>query len=564
MKSGVLEKLIAQSRRIKIGARLTILVSVALAVTMIIAFTGMVNNKRLADSITFTYQAITRPLAAVAGARGEFNALRAALYDLTQDFNTDEQNVQFRQQVLENLIAYEENILLYRSVLNEYGSRDQYENEAIAYLCDQLEPLRLYVENIAQIGTQTGRRADAVLIMRGDFLKTADDISQDLACLTRILEAQTQAAHVYAYRLRRYNDQLSFAISSLGALSLLLIAWVIVESVTRPMEEIGRAAKRFARGHLDFSIRRRAKDEIGLLADGFSAAARELSVHLTEKQAAENAAHQAELARGKAEAATAAIVSGIKYASKIQKNLRPADTVFQSAFSDHHIIWKPRDIVGGDIYWMKNYGDGSILCVCDCTGHGTPGALLTMLVVSALEASVKESNYSDPAHILWRLDQQLAAVLNARQRKAGNGTALDFSDGCDIAIVFAAPGGEVRIASSGIPVFICDGKNVQRVRGQKLNIGEGLLRGPDTVKVSEIAPDPDNKFYIASDGLYDQIGGPLARPWGYSEFKKIILARHEAPLAHIGEKIWQAFEAWRNAEARRDDLELIAFQLGTV
>ncbi len=554
-----LRKIISLCRNLKISARLTILLGVALAAVLMVALTGMVNNKRLADCVELTYEAITRPLAAVADARGEFNAMRATLYDLAHDFNTLEENSLFRRQLLRNLTNYEENILAYKSILKRYPSRDPYENEAVDYLYSQLTPLRLYVENIANLGVQTGRGADAILILRGDFLKTADDISLDLANLTRILEAQTESAHIYADSLRLYNDRLSFIIATLGAILLFLIAWIIVESIIRPLEKMSRAARHFSTGDLKFKMKYRAKDEIGILVDSFRQAAGDLAAHLRDKETAERAAHKAELARGTAEAANLAIVSSIKYAAKIQNNLRPADEVFRRAFRDHHIIWKPRDIVGGDIYWMKNFDSGAILCVCDCTGHGTPGALLTMLVVSALESAVKESNFADPRQIMCRLDQRLAAVLHIGHSSSGPSAVLDFTDGCDIAIVFVAHDGFVRVSSSGIPVFVCDGQKVSRIRGRNLRVGEGRILTPDKVKVTDIAPNPDNKFYIASDGLFDQIGGEPPRPFGYQTFTDIILARHSEGFERISRDIWRAFENHRGGEARRDDVELIAF-----
>ncbi|UQZ88337.1 hypothetical protein C4J81_03595 [Deltaproteobacteria bacterium Smac51] len=728
---------------LKIGTRLTVLVGAALLATVIVAATGMINNKRLADSVTFTYQAITRPLAAVANARGEFNAMRTALYDLAQDFNSGEQNSQFRLQLMRNLAGYEENILLYRSILSNYGTRDPYEAEAVDYLFSQLKPLRIYVESISSIGIKTGRGSDAVVLLRGNFLKAAEDISLDLSALTKILEAQTHEANLYADSLRRYNDILSFVITWLGAFVLLVIAWVIVKSITVPMKEMTTVAESLSQGRLDVHIGYHARNEIGILADSFrhltqsvihiindmqnmaekqsggdieyfiddtpykgsyknmadgintmmrtsiddikkiilylsalargdfqvrlerfpgkkavisdsmdeiytnlrsvhseidsllknavngqlgarveldkytgdwsqlmvelnnllnaiivpineatevlreiskgnfdarvvgdykgdiarikkavNATAEGLSAYLSDKLAAERSAHDAKLARGRAEAATEAILSSIHYASKIQKNLRPVDDAFVAAFEDHSIIWEPRDIVGGDIYWMKSYEEGTILCVCDCTGHGTPGALLTMLVVSALEASVNERNYTDTAQIMWRLDQRLANILNVNPvpPEGGRGGILEFNDGCDIAIVFIANDGSLTISSANIHVFICDGLEVTQVRGQRLRIGEGGLTGPDRVKAVNIEPNPDNKFYIASDGLYDQIGGPMARPFGYKAFKNLILAGHHERQSVISEKIWRAFEDYRGSQARRDDVELITFK----
>lgn len=552
-------KIAALFADLKIGARLAILLAMALLAMLMIAWLGAANNKRLADCVNLTYQAITRPLAAVAGARGAFNSLRTALYDLSQNFNTDEQNIRFRDQVARTLGNFEEDILLYQEILNEYGTRDPYEQEAVDFVHSQLIPLRLYVENIVQTGSQAGRGADAVLILRGDFLKTADDISYDLLALTRILEAQTSQANMYADTLRRYNDRLSLVISAFGALFLLIISGLIVKSITRPMNDLSLVAQSFAKGNLDVDIAYRANNEIGLVAESFRLAARDLAAYLSDKEAAEHAAFEADLAKGRAEAANQAMLSSIRYAATIQKSLRPPDSALARAFADHHVIWEPRDIVGGDMYWLKNYEGGSLLAVCDCTGHGTPGALLTMLVVTILEASVNADDCSDLAGLMVQLDQRLAGILNVKHSGAAGDGLAKLNDGCDIAILFAAPDGSVSVASSGIPVFFCNGRTVERIRGQQLRIGEGGLSDPAKVLLTHIAPGPDTKFHIASDGLYDQIGGPAGRPFGYTVFKDILLAHHTESQGKIAGHIWQAFEEYRGEEARRDDVELIGF-----
>ena len=250
------------------------------------------------------------------------------------------------------------------------------------------------------------------------------------------------------------------------------------------------------------------------------------------------------------------INEGIRYANKIQMSIIPDNEKLKKAFSDYSIIWEPRDVVGGDIYWAKNFTDGTVLCVCDCTGHGTPGALLTMLVVSAFESIITEQNHDDTAEILYMLDKRLASVLNV---KTGSDEYTEINDGCDLAVLFIANHGSVKMSSGNTNIYICDGKTVTRYRGQKLYVGEGKIKSKDIVDTNIIHADPTNKFYIASDGLYDQIGGDDLVPYGYDEFEKIILENHSRKHNDISDLIWQAFEGYRGDNARRDDFELITF-----
>jgi serine phosphatase RsbU (regulator of sigma subunit) len=267
----------------------------------------------------------------------------------------------------------------------------------------------------------------------------------------------------------------------------------------------------------------------------------------------------AEEKTNEAEAAAEAIISSIVYASKIQRSLLPKEHVFQNAFSDYSVVWNPRDIVGGDIYWAKTFNNGTVLCVCDCTGHGTSGALLTMLVASALDSTVEEHNCRDTAAIMWHLEKSLVHVLSMDIGALGtNGNAI--RDGCDLALLFVARDGSVTLSSSHTHVFVCDGNEVNQIRGQNIYIGEGRLTSKDDIRITNIPANPDNKFYIASDGLFDQPGGASKNPFGYTAFKRIILENHGEKQSVISARICAAFEEYRGMEPRVDDFELITFK----
>jgi len=253
------------------------------------------------------------------------------------------------------------------------------------------------------------------------------------------------------------------------------------------------------------------------------------------------------------------ILSGLVYASKIQKHIFPKPAIFKEMFSDSSVIWNPVGIVGGDIYWAKRFDEGMVLCVCDCTGHGTSGALLTMFVVSALESVVRSSNFKDTAGIVCNLDQKLAESLSADTERKANGE--DIKDGCDIVAMFIALNGDITLSAGHMSLFVCDGTKVQRIKGQKIFVGEGKVRSKDDVDTITIPANPNNKFYVASDGLFDQPGGANSAPFGYKRFEKIILENHNKTQESISNEIWLNFEAYRGDEPRVDDVELITFKV---
>jgi len=176
-----------------------------------------------------------------------------------------------------------------------------------------------------------------------------------------------------------------------------------------------------------------------------------------------------------------------------------------------------------------------------------------MLVMSIFKTAVDESNYNDPAAIIWELDKRLAATLNADDSSA-------IKDGCDLAVIFIASDSTVSISAGNINLFVCNGKKATRFKGQKIWVGNGAIKNKDDIKVITIPADRQSRFYIASDGLYEQIGGPDQIPFGYDAMEKLILENHNEKQSVISDKIWTAFEEYRGTNTQRDDFMLISFR----
>ena len=318
---------------------------------------------------------------------------------------------------------------------------------------------------------------------------------------------------------------------------MIIVTFFALRKLLMPVKHLVKGLGKIADGNLDAGIEGGYNDEFDEIKDAVNSMTRKLKKHMN-------------------------IISGIEYAAKIQKNLLPPDSALAESFEDYGCIWKPKDIVGGDIYWMKSFSDGVVLCACDCTGHGTPGALLTMLVVSAFETAVTLQDHKDTSRIIWELEKRLVSELNVN--KNGTERGLTINNGCDLAVIFAAKNGSVSVSAGNTSIFVCDGKNVTRIRGQKIRIGDGEIKRKEDIEVINIPSNPDNKFYIATDGLYEQIGSEKedekALPFGYERLKKIILENHAGRQKEITEKIWNEFEEYRGRNARRDDFQLISFK----
>ncbi|MDR2718018.1 MAG: SpoIIE family protein phosphatase [Treponema sp.] len=349
------------------------------------------------------------------------------------------------------------------------------------------------------------------------------------------------------YTSTNYLARMNTVLTGGVILLLAVIVLLVINGITKALSTAIHYADSVSRGNLDASLSVRREDEVGVLAG----ALRDMVASL---KAMISVAEQKSL---EAQEATEKIIESINYASKIQRDLLPRNYAFDKAFTDYSIIWKPRDIVGGDIFWLKNFEQGTVLCVCDCTGHGTSGALLSMLVISALEATVQPDNCHDTAGIIWQIEQRLVTNFNVN---TGERSTNEIHDGCDIAALFIAKNGSINLSSGNIHVFVCDGREVQQINGQRINVGEGLIKSKDEIQTVRINANSNNKFYIGSDGLFDQIGGPSSIPFGYKIFKQTILENHRENQEVISEKVWNAFEEYRGEEKRVDDFELISFK----
>jgi serine phosphatase RsbU (regulator of sigma subunit) len=546
---------------LSIGKRLGLIAFSAFLTIILTQTAGIVNTARLADGVHLGYQSITRPMSATASARGKFNAMWTALHEMSHDFNTIAQKRGFKEDILRTLEGYERNINLYWEILGIYGTNDPYELEAVAYLHDQLAPLRRHVEYIISVASRVGYEADAVRILRGDFLEMGRAISSELEILTRILEAQAYKSNLNARSLYMSNIVVFAIVTAMGLTLLSFCIYMFAYSTVRQVRGLRGGLGKIAGGDLDARIEGSYNVEFNEIREAVNSMAADIKMHISGKLDAERAAHEFELAKGRADAARDAVISSLEYASRIQRSLLPPDSELEAAFADYACIWKPKDIVGGDIYWIKRFGGDAVLCVCDCTGHGTPGALLTVIVASAFEATVSADNCKDPAQIVWELEKRLVAVLNVETPPAGvRSRGLTINDGCDLAVLCVASDGAVTFSAGNTHVYLCDGAKATRFRGQRIRVGEGTLRNKEDVKVTALPANPNNKFYIASDGLYEQIGGADEMPFGYDTLERIILENHAERQSVISEKVWSAFEEYRGENPRRDDFELITFR----
>jgi len=252
----------------------------------------------------------------------------------------------------------------------------------------------------------------------------------------------------------------------------------------------------------------------------------------------------------------------IEYASFIQHALIPSNTVFRRYFKEYFAIWRPKDIVGGDVYFFEELLDGEacILMVIDCTGHGVHGAFLTMLI-KAIESQVVASiKYSDeevsPAKILSFFNKSLKRLLMQDDEDS------IINAGFDGGIVYYNKRQKIiKFAGARTPLFYVENGELKTIKGDKNSIGYKNSDISYEFTDYVIKAQDGMCCYITTDGYHDQNGGAKGFPFGKTRFTNIIKEYHAESFADQQEIFLEELFAYQGSEARNDDITLIGFRI---
>ncbi|MBF0383710.1 MAG: bacteriohemerythrin, partial [Magnetococcales bacterium] len=254
------------------------------------------------------------------------------------------------------------------------------------------------------------------------------------------------------------------------------------------------------------------------------------------------------------------IISGsIQYASRIQRSILPPDAILEDTFAEYFVLWEPRDIVGGDMYWHRSWGAGSLVMLGDCTGHGVPGAFMTLISNGALDEAYLETPPGDPAALLKRMHQLIQSSLGQDQQITEDEGASD--DGIEIGACFINHNdGTITFVGARFDLYILHEGEVKSIKGTKAGLG---YRGtPQDINFTshKIDISQQSSYYMTSDGLIDQIGGEKKRGFGKRRFMSLLTAYSDVPLTEQKELILKALVEYQGEQKRRDDLSVMGFK----
>lgn len=248
------------------------------------------------------------------------------------------------------------------------------------------------------------------------------------------------------------------------------------------------------------------------------------------------------------------ITESINYAKRIQSAILPNDRVISRALPDSFILYKPRDVVSGDFPWFVQIKDEIFIAAVDCTGHGVPGALLSLIGYFLLNDIVRSRKITEPGVILDLLDEGVTTTL----RQDEDATT---KDGMDIALCkINVAAGEVEYAGAHRPLYIMKNGVMEEVKGNKFPIGGGIFKNQTNFTNTKIKVEKGDSIYFSSDGFPDQFGGPEGRKFGPKRTREIIERIHTMPMQEGMLIVDQEWEAWRGDTKQTDDVLLIGIK----
>ena len=256
------------------------------------------------------------------------------------------------------------------------------------------------------------------------------------------------------------------------------------------------------------------------------------------------------------------VAGSVNYAGRLQRSQLPSQHRIRGRFASLGTVWEPRDTIGGDLWWLSSSQvDGPFsLAIGDCTGHGVPGAMLSLLVCNSLDRIYSGDPHVSPSDALMSIDHLVRTALNQ------DASDSESDDGCDAAILrIDLARRRIDYAGAKISLFQlhADGR-VERHAASRGSLGyRAHLADADKPVTKSIPVADGDAFVLVTDGFTDQPGGPGQAPvsYGYRRLERLLASMHTAPAEQIAARMISELRTWQGQRMRRDDVTAIVFRL---
>ncbi|HBX51601.1 MAG: hypothetical protein A2275_18760 [Bacteroidetes bacterium RIFOXYA12_FULL_35_11] len=249
------------------------------------------------------------------------------------------------------------------------------------------------------------------------------------------------------------------------------------------------------------------------------------------------------------------IKNSIDYARLIQEEMLPDLNILQAKGIQHLLIYKPKDIVSGDFYWMAINNEKLFIAVADCTGHGVPGAMLSISGHNLLNEIINIEKIYDPAAILYKLNERVRNIFKQglSEVHVGMDIAICVIDNCEKTLEFAG---------ANIPILYFSNSNVQKLIPDKLGIGEDYSRKHKSCFSTQIIKfNKGDRFFIFTDGILDQFDNMDQNKITRKGFEQFFSMQVEKPFSSIKENLMKFMQDWQGDNLQTDDILIVGFEI---
>jgi len=263
------------------------------------------------------------------------------------------------------------------------------------------------------------------------------------------------------------------------------------------------------------------------------------------------------------------VTSSIRYAQRIQRAVITASEQMNEILGEHFVIFKPRDIVSGDFYWVTKVKKWLIFCVADCTGHGVPGAFMSMLGISFLNEIVRKKEVTNAADVLNYLRNNVVASLKQENMNSEQPVTKErVMDGMDIVLcVLDTETLKMQFAGANNSVYIITNKQVTNnkqlieLKGDKMPVS--IYPRMEPFKYQQYQMQKDDLIYLFSDGFADQFGGSKGKKFQYKQLKEVLTANCYQPLSEQKAILEKIFDQWKENCSQVDDVTIMGIKITT-
>ena len=248
------------------------------------------------------------------------------------------------------------------------------------------------------------------------------------------------------------------------------------------------------------------------------------------------------------------ILDSIAYAKRIQFSLLASDNLLTSNLPDYFVLFKPKDVVSGDFYWASPTDEGFIYITADCTGHGVPGAFMSLLNITKLSQTINENKITRPDVILNNIRTEIIKALNAEGSE-------ESKDGMDAVLCkLDLKNMKLQYAAANNPFYIIRDNQLLICKADKMPVGKGH---DDSISFTfnEITLQKGDLIYTFTDGYADQFGGPKGKKFKYKQLEDILMSICNLPMSEQSSILNLKFEEWKGNLDQVDDVLIIGTKI---